>query len=293
VRPRCAALVVVLLSIAAFVANASVSTAAAATVNDTAVGTVSDTFEYAGTWSTSTSAAKYQGDDHYSSATGSSYTFRFYGQQAALYGAMAPHHGQGSVQVDGGTAVMIDQYAGTRQDNVLIYVTPLLARGQHRVTVTVKGTRQAASTGDAITIDRADSFDRDVSDPWTPSPCSDAVLEASDPMLAVPSTTPLSLCVGDPCFCGADSDGDSIRFNGVAGTTYRLQTRLEQWGGLTRGPDGSVLAEDYDEHDLSISFKAGISGVYRLDVWNSGPVGTGGDYVLTIAERRGSLRRRA
>ena len=198
---------------------------------------------------------------------------------------MASHHGQGSVQIDGETAGTIDQYAGTRQENVLIYVTPLLARGLHHVTVTVTGTHKLASTGNVITIDRADSFDRDVSDPMTPSPCSDAVLEAGDPMLAVPSTTPLSLCVGNPCFCGFDRDGDAMPFNGVAGTTYRLQTRLEQWGGLTLyGPDGSVIADDFAEHDLLIDFTASSSGVYRLGIWNSGPVRTGGDYVLTITE---------
>lgn len=283
-RPPFAALLVCLTATAAFVTNASAS--AAATVNDAKIGTVPGSFAYAGSWSTSTGAAgKYQGDDHYSSTTASSYTFRFYGQQAALYGAMAPHHGQGSVRIDGGTAVTIDQYAGARQDNVLLYVTPLLARGSHRVTVTVKGTHHPASTGNTITIDRADSFDRDLSDPMTPTPCSDAVLEAAEPpMLAVPSTTPLSLCVGYPCHCGADTDSDSIRFNGVAGTTYRLQTHLEPQGGMTlTGPSGSVVARHSGQLDLSISFTAASSGVYTLYVSHDAPVGYGGDYVLKIA----------
>jgi len=90
----------------------------------------------ASTWATTTSAT-----------TGSSYTLRFSGTRVALYGAKAPHLGQASVQIDGGTAVTIDQYAPTRQDNVLIYQSPVLSLGTHSVKITVEGTHQAASTG--------------------------------------------------------------------------------------------------------------------------------------------------
>jgi hypothetical protein len=126
-----------------------------ATVNDATVGTTPGTFAYAGTWRTSTGTGKYAGDDHYSSTTGSSFTFRFSGTQVALYGAKASHHGQASVQIDGGTAVTIDQYAATRQENVLVYQSPVLVSGAHTVTVTVRGTRQSASTGNVVAIDRA------------------------------------------------------------------------------------------------------------------------------------------
>jgi hypothetical protein len=126
------------------------------TVNDAVIGSTTNTFAYAGTWHTSTGAAKYQGDDHYSNTTGSSYTLRFSGTQVALYGAKASHHGQASVQIDGGTAVTVDQYASTRQDNVLMYRSPALTAGAHTVKVTVRGTRQAASTGTVISVDRAE-----------------------------------------------------------------------------------------------------------------------------------------
>jgi glucose/arabinose dehydrogenase len=125
------------------------------TINDAVIGTTSGTFAYAGTWATSTGAAKYLGDDHFSSTTSSSYTLPFSGTQVALYGAKAPHHGQASVQIDGGTAVTIDQYAATRVDDVLVYRSPVLAVGPHTVKVTVKGVHQTASTGNVITVDRA------------------------------------------------------------------------------------------------------------------------------------------
>ena len=125
------------------------------TVNDAVIGTTSGTFAYAGTWATSAGSAKYLGDDHFSSTTGSSYTFRFTGTGVALYGAKAAHHGQAIVRIDGGTAVTIDQYAAVRRDNVLVFRSGVLVTGAHTVTVTVKGTHQAAATGNVVAVDRA------------------------------------------------------------------------------------------------------------------------------------------
>jgi mannan endo-1,4-beta-mannosidase len=135
--------------------RAVVSTPPQATANDAVLGTTPGTFSYAGTWTTSTGVGKYLGDDHYSLTTGSNYTFRFSGTQVALYGAKASHHGQASVRIDGGAAVTIDQYASARQENVLVYQSPVLASGAHTVNVSVKGTRNSASTGYVISVDRA------------------------------------------------------------------------------------------------------------------------------------------
>jgi mannan endo-1,4-beta-mannosidase len=95
------------------------------------------------------------GDDHYSTTAGSSYTFRFTGSRVALYGAKASHHGQATVQIDGGSATTVDQYSSTRQENVLMYQSPALADGEHVVKVTVKGSRSAAATGYVVSVDRA------------------------------------------------------------------------------------------------------------------------------------------
>jgi hypothetical protein len=135
--------------------RAAFSTPTITTINDATVGTTRGTFSYAGTWATSTGAAKYQGDDHYSSTTGSSYTVRFWGTRIAIYGAKAPQHGQATAQVDGGAAVTIDQYAAVRAENVLVFRSPVLAAGPHTLKVTVKGSHQAASSGNTIAVDRA------------------------------------------------------------------------------------------------------------------------------------------
>jgi hypothetical protein len=136
--------------------RAVVSTPTLVAVNDAVLGSAPDAFSYAGTWRTSTgSTTKYLGDDHWSYTTGSSYTFRFTGTQVALYGAKASSHGQATVSVDGGTSTTIDQYASTRQENVLVYRSPVLAAGSHTVKVTVKGTKNASSTNFTIAVDRA------------------------------------------------------------------------------------------------------------------------------------------
>jgi hypothetical protein len=90
------------------------------TVNDGTLGS-SYGFQYSGTWKTATGGGRYMADDNYSAWTGSSYTFKFSGTRLALYGAKAPHHGQATIQIDGGTAQTFDEYAASRQDNALVW----------------------------------------------------------------------------------------------------------------------------------------------------------------------------
>ncbi|NMO14774.1 cellulase family glycosylhydrolase [Pyxidicoccus fallax] len=125
-------------------------------VNDAVVGTGLEQFLYSGTWQTGTGTAKYQQDDHYTSTTGASYTVRFNGTQARLYGSAASHHGIASVSIDNGTPVDVDFYASTRQDQKLLWTSPVLSAGTHTLTVTVSGRKNAASSGIIINADRVD-----------------------------------------------------------------------------------------------------------------------------------------
>ncbi|MFP2909738.1 Ig-like domain-containing protein [Pyxidicoccus sp. 3LFB2] len=125
-------------------------------VNDAVVGTGLEQFQYAGTWQTGTGTGKFQQDDHYASTTGASFSVRFSGTQVRLYGSAASHHGIASVSIDGGAAVDVDFYASTRQDQKLLWTSPLLSAGTHTVTVTVAGRKNAASSGYVINADRVD-----------------------------------------------------------------------------------------------------------------------------------------
>ena len=124
-------------------------------------------FVYAGTWSTSTGTGKYLSDDHFSSATGATFSITFSGTSLRLYSAVASHHGIGAVSIDGGPESDVDFYSATRQEQALVYATPSIAIGNHTVVVRVTGRKNAASTGFVLSADRADL---NVSSLITPTP---------------------------------------------------------------------------------------------------------------------------
>lgn len=118
-------------------------------VNDTS-------FQYIGTWQTSSGTAKFLGDDHFSDVTNNTYRVSFTGNQLKLYAPTAPWHGQAAVSVDTAPATTVDFYSPTRVDQALVYTSPPLAAGTHTVTVRVTGTRNTNSTGTVVPADRAD-----------------------------------------------------------------------------------------------------------------------------------------
>ncbi|MCP3137945.1 Ig-like domain-containing protein [Pyxidicoccus xibeiensis] len=125
-------------------------------LNDATVGSGQWQFQYVGTWESGTGAGKYEEDDHYSSAANASYAVLFDGTQVRLYGSAAPHHGIASVSIDNGTAVDVDFYSATRQDQKLLWTSPTLAAGTHTLRVTVSGRKNTASSGYVINADRVD-----------------------------------------------------------------------------------------------------------------------------------------
>ena len=94
-------------------------------------------------------------DNHYSGTAGATARFRFHGTQVSIQGARDAHHGQVSVSLDGGVAFTVDMYAATRDGLANIYVSPTLANGPHTVQLTVLGTKQTASGGTVVAVDRA------------------------------------------------------------------------------------------------------------------------------------------
>lgn len=118
-------------------------------VNDTS-------FQYTGTWQTSSGTAKFLGDDHFSDVTNNTYRVSFTGNQLKLYAPTAPWHGQAAVSVDTAPATTVDFYSPTRVDQALVYTSPPLAATTHTVTVRVTGTRNTNSTGTVVPADRAD-----------------------------------------------------------------------------------------------------------------------------------------
>jgi hypothetical protein len=134
------------------------------TIDDSVTGTGPNQWSYGGTgWSACTSCNEtnppvtyYNASQHWTSTTGDRASLSFSGTRVALYGAVAPWHGIAAVSVDGGTATSVDLYAASKAGNVLLWTSPLLAAGAHTLTVQATGTKNGASTGTTIVVDRAD-----------------------------------------------------------------------------------------------------------------------------------------
>ncbi len=81
---------------------------------------------------------------------------RFCGNSVALRGAKAPWHGVAAVSVDGGPEQLVDYYSSGRQDDVSLLTLSGLTAGDHGLRVRVTGTKNSASNGFVVTVDRID-----------------------------------------------------------------------------------------------------------------------------------------
>jgi hypothetical protein len=125
-------------------------------VNDNTTGTGQNQFNYTGTWSYGSQTGAYLSDNHWSSVVNNAYQVAFTGTKVQLYAAKANNHGILAVSIDGGAEVMVDLYASTRADQVLVWTSPTLTSGSHTIKVRVTGTKNASSSGTTIVGDRID-----------------------------------------------------------------------------------------------------------------------------------------
>ena len=129
---------------------------------DLGVVTRNDTsFSYDNTanWPSGGQTGAYLNDNHWSSVTNASYQVPFTGTQVKLYGGQAPAHGIAAVSIDGGAEVLVDAYAATRKDNVLLWSSPVLSAGSHTLKVRTTGSKNASATGTFVVGDRVDVID--------------------------------------------------------------------------------------------------------------------------------------
>ena len=131
------------------------------TVDDSVQGTAQDQWDYQGTgWGHASGegapANPYQGTNSWTDHTGDTAGFRFTGTQVTFRAVTDPGHGIGAVSVDGGTPVDVDFYSAARTGDVALWTSPVLPEGNHTLTLAWTGRKNAASTGTAVTVDRAD-----------------------------------------------------------------------------------------------------------------------------------------
>lgn len=123
-------------------------------INDNISGNGLNQFEYSSKWNYGAQTNAYFGDNHWSSNSDEYYKVRFNGTQIKLYGATSTNHGIAAVSIDNETETYVDFYSNKREDNVLIYTSPVLNKGEHTLKVRVTGSKNSRSSGTTVTADR-------------------------------------------------------------------------------------------------------------------------------------------
>ncbi|NUO53505.1 MAG: family 43 glycosylhydrolase [Polyangiaceae bacterium] len=98
------------------------------------------------------------GDDHGATEPGATATFTFTGTQIALLSVRDAGNGVAAFSIDGEPETFGDFYMGIRHGELVNYVSPHLEFGEHTLVVRVTGDKNAASSGVAISIDRAEVY---------------------------------------------------------------------------------------------------------------------------------------
>jgi len=125
-------------------------------LNDTVQNGV-NRFEFVGEWGfKGHEPLAFTRDNHWGWRTDDYYNVHFRGTQIRLHAAKAPNGGIAAISLDGGEETLIDCYTPERQDQALIYTSPVLPEGEHVLKVRVTGDKNAASSHPVIAADRAD-----------------------------------------------------------------------------------------------------------------------------------------
>ena len=128
-------------------------------INDNILGTGDNQFNYSDNWNYGSQTGAYLNDNHWSGTTDAFYQVQFTGTQIKLYGATDSSHGVAKIMIDDNIVALVDFYAATRTDNVLVFTSQQLPRGQHKLKVVVSGTKNSNSTNYYIPADRVDVID--------------------------------------------------------------------------------------------------------------------------------------
>lgn len=113
-----------------------------------------------GTWNSGTGCGVqcFWGDDHWLDQAGATATFTFAGTRIALLSVRDVGNGYADISIDGGAAQRVDYYGAVRTGEVVQYLSPRLASGQHTLQIRVTGTHDGSSSASFISVDRAEVF---------------------------------------------------------------------------------------------------------------------------------------
>lgn len=129
-------------------------------INDDGTSSGPGTVTYLGAWShyPACGTTCFWGDDHGSTEEGATATFTFTGTQIALLSVRDAGNGIAAYSLDGEPETFSDLRMGIRQGELVTYVSPRRPYGEHTLVVRVTGDHGPASSGVAISVDRAEVY---------------------------------------------------------------------------------------------------------------------------------------
>ena len=127
-------------------------------VDDEVDGTANNQFSYSGAgWiheEYTGFGSLYNATRAYTNTTNESVSFKFLGTQFKYYAMKGQRHGIAGIKIDGGTEIKVDLYNPSYIGDQLVYTSAMLPFGNHTVVIRETGTKNTASAGYTLTLDR-------------------------------------------------------------------------------------------------------------------------------------------
>jgi hypothetical protein len=132
-------------------------------VDDEVSGTATNQFNYLGAgWiheNYTGFGSLYNATRAYTNTTNDSVSLKFLGTQVKYYAMKGQRHGIVGVKIDSGSEVMVDLYNPSYIGDQLVWASPMLSFGTHTITIRETGTKNSASAGYTLTVDRLSILD--------------------------------------------------------------------------------------------------------------------------------------
>ncbi|MGN6606106.1 MAG: family 43 glycosylhydrolase [Jatrophihabitans sp.] len=135
-------------------------------VSNLAPGPVTYTYDdagpaltYTGAWTHGNGTSfstEYDSTKSFAQAAGASTSVTFTGTTVRLIGLRGPNYGKATMTVDGTVIDTVDAYATTQQHLQTLFTDTGLSSGTHTFTITLTGTKNAASSGTYFSVDAID-----------------------------------------------------------------------------------------------------------------------------------------
>ncbi len=142
------------------------SQAPKAVVDDQTTGTGDMQFNFSSGWQTSQAAGCYQGGNHWTETKDDTLEFKFTGTSVKYYTQKAWNLGIAAFSIDGGEETLVDLYQRNSEDQVMVYESGPLAKGEHILKVRATGDKSPDNNQNdffVVVADRIDVFDEDES----------------------------------------------------------------------------------------------------------------------------------